>query len=85
MDKKLHRLETFRVQDMHGATYKVHAYEHMTRVDTLMDMRTEWEPTGEVEYKLSTGERIDFDEDGTMHVAGSTMPLHRLSPTAHVM
>ncbi len=85
MDKKLHRLETFRVQDMHGATYKVHAYEHLTRVDNLLDMQTQWEPTGEVEYKLATGEHLDMDEDGTMHVAGSSMPLQRLSPSAHAM
>jgi len=85
MDKKLHRLETFRVQDMHGATYKVHAYEHLTHVDNLLDMQTQWEPTGEVEYKLSTGEHLDLDEDGTMYGSGSSMPLHRVSPSAHVM
>lgn len=85
MDKKLHCLETFRVQDMHGATYKVHAYEHLTRVDNLLDMQTQWEPTGEVEYKLATGEHLDLDDDGTMHVLGSSMPLVRMSPSAHVM
>ncbi|MBI2732157.1 MAG: hypothetical protein HYX44_02240 [Aquabacterium sp.] len=85
MDKKLHRLETFRVQDLHGATYKVHAYEHLTRVDNLLDMQTQWEPTGEFEYKLATGEHLEVDEDGTMYVAGSGMPLQRVSPSAHAM
>lgn len=84
MEKKLHCLETFTVQDLHGATYKVHAYEHLTHVNTLMDMETQWEPTGLIEYKLSTGEHLDVDADGTMHLPGSTMPLHRLSPVAHV-
>lgn len=85
MEKKLHRLETFRVQDMHGAIYQVHAYEHLTHVDNLLDMQTQWEPTGEVEYKLATGEHVEVDQDGTMHVAGSSMPLQRVSPSAHAM
>ena len=84
MDKKLQRLETFRVQDMHGATYKVHAYEHLTRVHTLMDMQTQWEPTGLVEYKLSTGEHLDLDDDGTLYVPDSRTVLHRMvSPSLH--
>jgi hypothetical protein len=85
MDKKLHRLDTFRVQDLHGTVFKVHAYEHLTQVSNLLDMRAQWEPTGEVEYKLSTGEHLELDDDGTMYVLGSSMPLHRVSPTAHVM
>ena len=80
MDKKLQRLETFRVQDMHGATYKVHAYEHLTRVHTLMDMQTQWEPTGLVEYKLSTGEHLDLDNDGTLYVPSSHTSLVRMNP-----
>ena len=83
MDKKLARLETFRVQDMHGATYKVHAYEHLTRVHTLMDMQTQWEPTGLIEYKLSTGQHLDLDDDGTLLEPTSHMPLHRMSASNH--
>lgn len=83
MDKKLHRLETFTVQDMHGATFKVHAYEHMTRVDNLLDMATQWEPTGLIEYKLATGEHLEVDESGNMFAPDSTMPLHRVQPVAH--
>lgn len=84
MDKKLARLETFRVQDMHGATYKVHAYEHLTRVHTLMDMQTQWEPTGLVEYKLSTGEHLDLDVDGTLYVPSSHTALHRVASSNQV-
>ena len=84
MDKKLHRLETFSVQDMHGATYKVHAYEHLTRVHPLLNMETEWEPTGLVEYKLATGEHLEMDNDGTLYAPGSSMPLHRTQPVAHM-
>jgi hypothetical protein len=84
MDKKLQRLETFRVQDMHGATYKVHAYEHLTRVHHFLDMETQWEPIGLIEYKLSTGEHLELDDDGNMYTAGSTMPLHRMQPVAHM-
>ncbi len=85
MDKKLHCLETFRAQDMQGGTYKVHAFEHLARVDGLLDMRAQWEPTGKVEFKLSTGEHLELAEDGTMYVAGSGLPLQRVSPSAHAM
>lgn len=81
MDKQLHRLETFRVQDMHGALYTVHAFEHLTRVGHLLDMRTEWEPTGLVEFKLDTGEHLDVEPDGAMHLPGSDLLLRRLDAT----
>jgi hypothetical protein len=84
MDKKLHRLETFSVQDMHGATFKVHAYEHLTRVHQFLDMETQWEPTGLIEYKLSTGEHLEVDDDGRMFTPGSAVPLHRMLPVAHM-
>lgn len=83
MDKKLQRLETFRVQDMHGATFKVHAYEHMTCIHPFLDMETQWEPTGLIEYKLSTGEHLDVDEEGNWLVPGSSMPLRRVQAVAH--
>ena len=84
MDKKLQRLETFRVQDMHGASYKVHAYEHLTRVHNFLDMENQWEPTGLIEYKLSSGEHLEVDHDGNLFMPGSTMPLHRVMPMSHM-
>jgi len=84
MDKKLQRLETFHVQDLHGATYKVHAYEHMTRIHAFLDMETQWEPTGLIEYKLATGEHLELDDKGDLFVPGSSMPLHRVQTVAHV-
>jgi hypothetical protein len=85
MDKKLHRLETFRAQDAQGAVFKVHAYEHLVRVDTLLDAQAQWEPTGEVEYKLSTGEHLDLDRDGLMVEPGSGRRLRRVSQGVHAV
>lgn len=78
MNKKLNRLETFHVQDMHGATYVVHAYEHLTQVGNLLDMRTQWEPTGLIEFKLDSGEHLNVMPDGAMHTEGSDLLLRRV-------
>jgi hypothetical protein len=77
MDKQLHRLETFRAQDAQGRPFTVHAYEHLARVHTSLDPHLQWEPTGEVEFKLATGEHLDLMPDGMFAVPGSSLRLRR--------
>ena len=79
MDKMLHRLETFTARGSDGRTYAVHGYEHLARVDAFAHPQGHWEPTGQAEYKLADGRRVNVDREGLMHVAGSDLrlePLH---------
>ena len=78
MDKMLHRLETFTARGSDGRTYKVHGYEHLARVDAFADPQGHWEPTGQAEYKLADGRRVNVDREGLMHVAGSDLRLEPL-------
>ena len=80
MEKMLHRLETFNARGSDGRTYAVHGYEHLARVDAFAGPEGHWEPTGQAEYKLSDGRRVDIDRDGVMHVAGCDV---RLEPMTH--
>lgn len=77
MDIKLQRLETIAVQDDAGHAYTVHAFERLAHVPLLLDSRTHWEPTGEVEYRLASGEQLDLVADGDWLLPGSELRLHR--------
>ena len=77
MDKKLHLLDSFRVQGADGAAYKVMAYEHMLRTDVLQDGAEHWEPTGLTEYRLESGERVDLVGNGVMRVVPTGLELRR--------
>ena len=70
MDRRLHQLESFSARGSDGATYKVRAYEHLVRDEALHDTRERWEPTGQAEYRLDDGRRVDLHADGTMEIAG---------------
>jgi hypothetical protein len=77
MDKKLHLLDSFMTQGSDGATYKVMAYEHLRRDDALNDGREHWEPTGQTEYRLASGEHLELARDGSLRVAASGLMLKR--------
>jgi hypothetical protein len=78
MEKMLHRLETFTARGSDGRMYTVHGYEHLARVDAFADPQGHWEPTGQAEYKLADGRRVNVDREGLMHVAGSDLRLEPL-------
>lgn len=78
MEKMLHRLETFTARGSDGKTYEVHGYEHMARVDLIADPQGQWEPTGQVEYKLADGRHLDVVEDGVLRLAAADLQLQRM-------
>ena len=69
MQRKLHFLESFHAKGSDGADYKVCGYEHMVSDESLLDGHEHWEPTGEVEYRLVDGERLEVHRDGSMRIA----------------
>jgi hypothetical protein len=77
MDIKLHRLESFPAEDVHGTFYQVYGYEHLARAYTWLEATAQWEPTGVIEYKLANGEHLDVDDDGTLQGAVTGVRLHR--------
>ena len=77
MDIKLQRLETIPTTDAAGTAYTVHAFERLAHVPLMLDSRTQWEPTGEVEYRLASGERLDLDTAGDWLLPGGELRLHR--------
>ena len=79
MDRKLHQLESFTAQGSDGGIYKVRAYEHLVRDESLPDTDDHWEPTGQAEYRLDDGRRVEVHRDGTMEIVGTNV---RLQPKA---
>lgn len=81
MERKLHLLDSFSAQGADGATYKVMAYEHMLRDETLLPGgQASWEPTGQTEYRLAEGERVEVAGDGSMRIAKSGVALKVARP-----
>lgn len=77
MDKILRRLETFQTRGSDGATYSVHAYEHLRKLDVFTAAQDQWEPIGVVEYKLADGRLVHAERDGSLVVAGTDVRLER--------
>lgn len=75
MDRKLHLLDSFSTRGSDGAIYKVLAYEHMAKDESIVDAQDRWEPTGVTEYRLDTGTRVNVAGDGSMHIANSGVQL----------
>jgi len=75
MQKKLHLLDSFTAQGSDGSTYKVMGYEHMVRAEALNDGQDHWEPTGQTEFRLADGERVDVASDGSMLIAKTGVKL----------
>jgi len=77
MEKKLHLLDSFTAQGSDGSTYKVMGYEHMVREDSLHDGQEHWESTGQTEFRLADGERVDVADDGSMLITKTGVRLAR--------
>jgi methyl coenzyme M reductase alpha subunit len=78
MDHKLHLLETFNARDAQGKCYKIKGYEHLMREHLFVASAEElWEPTGQAEYRLDSGEPLEMQEDGTLRLCGSDVVLTR--------
>jgi hypothetical protein len=77
MERKLHFLESFSATGTDGASYKVLAYEHLARDESVADGVDHWESTGELEYRLSSGEQLEVHRDGSMRIARSGVQLSR--------
>jgi hypothetical protein len=75
MDRRLHQLESFAAKGSDGSTYKVRAYEHLVRDNSMHAAFDRWEPTGQSEYRLDDGRRVDVRADGTMEIAGAGVRL----------
>ena len=75
MDKQLRLLDSFPARGADGASYKVMAYEHLQRVDLASGGPGHWEPTGQTEYRLASGERVDPLDDGAWRVVPSGLML----------
>jgi hypothetical protein len=77
MERKLHFLESFSAKGTDGAPYKVLVYEHMARDESVADGTDHWESTGELEFRLEGGERLEVHKDGSMRLARSGVQLYR--------
>jgi hypothetical protein len=75
MDKQLRLLDSFPARGADGSHYKVMAYEHLQRVDLLSGGGEQWEPTGQTEYRLASGERVDPLDDGAWRVVPTGVTL----------
>lgn len=71
MDRKLHLLDSFPARGADGQTYKVCAYEHLVRDESLVnDGQEHWEPSGQIEYRLADGDRVEVRADGSLWARG---------------
>ena len=77
MERKLHFLESFNATGSDGTTYKVCGYEHMVRDESVADGLERWESTGEIEYRLADGARVEAHRDGSMRIEHSGVELKR--------
>ena len=77
MERKLHLLDTYIARGSDGADYKVCAYEHLVRDESIAtDGLDHWEPSGQAEYRLADGAPVEVRRDGSMHVVRSGVELH---------
>jgi len=82
MERKLHLLETFASQGSDGVLYKVCAYEHLVRDESIHDAGDHWEPTGVAEYRTADGAPVEVHADGSMHVVHSGVVLRPRAATS---
>jgi hypothetical protein len=75
MNYRLQQLDSFTAKGSDGATYKVKTFEHQVRDDALPGLIEHWEPTGESEYRLDDGRRIDVHRDGRMEIVDTGVTL----------
>jgi hypothetical protein len=75
MDLRLQLLDSFTVTGSDGASYKVCAYDRLAPDPSLADGGEHWQSTGQLEYRLADGRRVELERDGTARVAGSQVRL----------
>lgn len=75
MERKLHLLDTYKVRGDDGRPYVVHGYEHLARLDGQAGDELGWQPTGQIEYRLDSGEIVTVDKSGAMAVAATGVRL----------
>ena len=80
MERKLHFLESFNATGSDGGIYKVCGYEHMLSDESVLDGREHCEPTGQAEYRLANGARVEVRPDGSMRIASSGVELIPAKP-----
>lgn len=71
MDIRLHLLDSFVATGSDGHSYKVCAYERLVLVPGSSE---QWEPSGQIEYRLEDGRMVDADSAGG-RVAGGELTL----------
>jgi hypothetical protein len=76
MDIRLQLLESFTAQGSDGHRYKVCGYDRLALVPGTAE---QWEPTGEVEYRLDDHRPVQVTADGTMTVTASGVRLDTAS------
>jgi len=79
MDRQFHLLDTFPASGSDGRTYKVCAYEHLRRDESVGAAQEHWLPTGQTEYRLESGELLHPRQDGSMVIPASGVTLARLN------
>jgi hypothetical protein len=77
MDKKLHLLESFKTKGSDGSEYKVFGYEHLVRDPVVETEPDRWESTGQIEYRLADGTRLDASSDGSLRIEATSVSLSR--------
>lgn len=76
MERKLQLLDSFDAQGDDGLTYRVLGYEHLVRDESShIDGQEHWQSTGQSEYRLADGRRIEVDRDAVMRIAGTGVAL----------
>jgi len=77
MEKTLRLLDSFSAHGSDGRDYRVHAYEHLTRLDAVPDLQGDWQSTGLSEYKLADGRHLRVERDGSMSLPQEGITLQR--------
>ena len=76
MERKLQLLDSFDALGDDGVTYRVLGYEHLVRDESWrIDGLERWQSTGQAEYRLADGRRVDMGRDEVMHIAGTGVAL----------
>jgi hypothetical protein len=75
MEHRLHLLESFAARGSDGNRYKVCAYERLVLVPGAAD---QWEPTGELVYRLDDARPVEVNREAVMSVAGCGIVLTAL-------
>lgn len=72
MELRLQLLDSLIAEGSDGNSYKVCAYDRLVLVPGTSG---DWEPSGQVEYRLEDGRLVDVENDGAMRIAGSGVVL----------